>query len=161
MPSPQIESLVALLGRRIDDSALIAEFGPGLSQVDCSDFTAYFACQEIGVSIAFKKGAGLEAQGEAAGIQLVNAFHLHGSDQDGYRVYDKPLPAGIHFGDAEISIVEKLGTPTAGGGGKYSAMQKRTLERWIKYARSDRTILHYRFSLDGKLDMVTLIVEKV
>jgi len=150
-----------LLGHGIDDAALASVFGPYLSAVDRSDFTAYCACKEIGVSVAFKKGAGLGANGPLADTHLVNAFHLYGPNDAGYRQYDKPLPAGLSFGDREETFVGKLGTPSASGGGKFSAMQKKMLPRWVRFAGTGNTVIHLQLSLSGGLELVTLIVEKV
>lgn len=161
MPTPTVDTLIGLLGRRIDDREVVSVFGAYLPGVDQSDFTAYCACTDIGVSIAFKRGAGLSAIGEDAQKLLVNGFHLHAGGHENYREYDLPLPVAIMFGDREETIVSKLGSPSTVGGGKFSSTLKKVVPRWIRYANTGKTVLHFQFSASGSLELLTLSIEKV
>lgn len=160
MAAPTVETLLNLLGRSIDDPGFTALFGPYLDEINRSEFTTYCSCKPLGISIAFKKGAGLGVTGQNAQLHLVNAFHLYQAGLENYQQYEMPLPGGVHFGDHEEAVVGKLGKPSAVGGGNFSTMLKKVVPRWIRYENAGK-ITRFQFAASGALEMVTLFVEKV
>lgn len=149
--------LRSILGRRADDPAVLQVTRREAGAVERFDGVGYVDFREIGIDVIFDEERLLLLRPSAVDPRAlrVAAIHFHRADHEGYSAYLGSLPNGVHWGDSEREISNKMGPPAEAGGGGTSTVLGTPISRWIKYLLGDST-LQFQLDQDGFVDMATL-----
>ncbi|MFE8049750.1 hypothetical protein [Brenneria goodwinii] len=86
---------------------------------------------------------------------LLNHVHFYFDGYEGYSIFKGQLLSGVSFGWSEEAVVQVLGEPTVGGGGKVD-MLLGYINRWVKYEK-EAYALHMQFNQNNQLCRASLI----
>lgn len=87
---------------------------------------------------------------------LLNHIHFYFDRHEGYSVFKGTLLFGVSSCWSEEAVVQKLGTPTASGGGNVDILFG-YINRWIKYEK-EVYALHLQFNRSNQLCRASLML---
>jgi hypothetical protein len=86
----------------------------------------------------------------------VSTIFLYSEGKRGYSQFTGVLPEGVSFEDSQRSIHERLGQPTANGGGEVIPLYGKA-SKWDRYAL-DGYSLHIQYAEgEGSIELVTIM----
>jgi len=146
MTDPLSSELIALLSKPLG-GAEVCSFIKSLSgdpEITRTENEVYYGFKRNGFSLL------------ADGSERLVAVHMHFEREDGYERCVIRMPAGVEIEDRKDDIIDKLGPPSAWGGGGESAIYGLT-PQWIRYDLGDYAV-HFQFADDGvAIALVTLM----
>lgn len=154
------ESLTSALGRDWNDpsvQALVRSL-PGSHELERLEQLAFLECLEKGISLAFKDALYLSSGGKEYtkdGPVALIALHLHSAGYEGYLPFSERLPGGLSFEDGRAEVHEKMGAPSATGGGNEAL--GRVWPYWDRYDRPDHAIRVQYPREQNRIDVITLM----
>jgi hypothetical protein len=163
MANFEFSRIKQLLRKSEHDEGVKSFFGEtAMSNVARDEYYGSLQFKPDGVDVVFKEAPWVLPASEVIDpkILYVSSFHLHGPGHEGFAGYSGLLPNGIVFGDSEIGIIDKMGSPKQTGGGKMSVLLGKLIPRWFLYS-FENAELHFQLDPDGRLEMVTLSVPKL
>jgi hypothetical protein len=155
------EELRHLLRRSANDPAVAALIKCEPDQIARLAHDGYVEFKDKGVSAMFKEAPWVVTQNEINDPKMLHldAFHFHRRGHDSHCQYAGTLPGGVAFNDSAADIIDKLGQPSAKGGGGFSTILNKAIPYWLKYSLGN-DMLHFQFDSDGKVEMMTLYVQQ-
>lgn len=135
--------VIELLGVARSDpklGAVLAELGPPV-ETDRGDETSLDYAVH-GLSLIF----------DDAGILV--SVQLFAEGRDGFRQFGGPLPRGLTFDADRSKVRQRLGAPTASGGGQRTLLYERAAQ-WDRYDEASES-LHIEYGVAG-ISLVTLM----
>lgn len=87
---------------------------------------------------------------------ILNHIHFYFDGYEGHSAFKGTLLSGVSFGWSEEAVVQKLGTPTASGGGNVDILLG-YINRWIKYEK-EVYALHLQFDQSNQLCRASLML---
>jgi len=118
----------------------------------------FYECREQGVSLAFKDKIYLSTGGKKYArdgpVSLIGA-HLYSPGYEGYRGFSGILPKGLSFDDGREAVRQKMGAPSASGGGNEAL--GRVWPYWDRFDFPTHAV-RVQFPRDlSRIDIVTLL----
>jgi hypothetical protein len=154
------ESLTATLGKDWSDpsvQALVRSL-PGTHELERMEQLAFLECREKGIQLAFKDALYLASGGKKYtkdGPVTLVALHLHSAGYEGYLRFSEGLPGGLSFEDGRSEVHEKMGLPSASGGGNEAL--GRVWPYWERYDRAGHAIRVQYAREQNRIDIVMLM----
>lgn len=153
------DELVKVLGEYEDASSLQETLGRlGKQTKPQRDDTqlSFISFPNYGISFAYEDEATLLRKDQPIGGKcILAAVHLYSEGFENYHQYGQNLPGGLRFDDGSQQVHQKLGEPSATGGGKRAL--GRLWPRWDRYD-FDAYSLSVQYAPDlSRIDLISLI----
>jgi hypothetical protein len=151
--------MITLLGLSLNSSEVRSFFGPLINAIERDEYYGSLQFKSEGVDVAFKEAAWVSSATEPNGPSelYVTAFHLYSAGHEGFAEYQGHLPNETSFGDSELEVLRKMGTPLKSGGGVPSRVTSGMVPKWHQFAMRN-AILHFQFNARNRVELVTLSI---
>jgi|SRR5208283_70313 len=148
---------MSLLGKAENDLAVQELVLASGKELQIDDQLGFIELTENGISVALKQGGFLKGLPKESDKNLyyVYGLHFHSAGHEGHNEYQGALIDDIKFRDSEREVQNKLTRPSKQGGGNFSTLLKRSLQKWVECSFENRR-LRFTFSSDGELELVTI-----
>lgn len=135
--SKEFSQLSLSIGEKATISNEPAEYNDPLGH------TKHYKYMHSGLEIGFRQN-------------VLNHIHFYFDRYEGYSAFKGTLLFGVSSGWSEEAVVQKLGTPTASGGGNVDILLG-YINRWIKYEK-EVYALHLQFNRSNQLCRASLML---